>query len=197
MMRLVASIILEVLANAVGLLAASWILAPAFSIDAIGFITVVAIFSAVRFILAPLITQLSMRHARMLVGGVSLVTILVSFFVTSLLTNHLVITGLSTWVLATLIVWVFGVIAMLLLPMVVFKKTLAETRAGRPPSSLGYVLLAHPTRRQEWLRDRLGAREPAAHDGDPGVRCIAPEIVQERVQSQSLCPTRYQVPVLV
>ena len=67
------------------------ILAPAFSIDAIGFITVVAIFSAVRFILAPLITQLSMRHARMLVGGVSLVTILVSFFVTSLLTNHLAI----------------------------------------------------------------------------------------------------------
>jgi putative membrane protein len=137
MMRLIASIVLEVLANAVGLLAASWILAPAFSIDAIGFITVVAIFSAVRFILAPLITQLSMRHARMLVGGVSLVTILVSFFVTSLLTNHLAISGLSTWVLATLIVWVFGVIAMLLLPMVIFKKTLAAARAGRPPSSLG------------------------------------------------------------
>jgi putative membrane protein len=134
MMRLVASIVLEVLANAVGLLAASWMLSPAFSIDAIGFITVVVIFSVVRFILAPLITQLSMRHARMLVGGVSLVTILASFFVTSLLTNHLAITGLSTWVLATLIVWVFGVIAMLLLPMVIFKKTLAGAGGNRPPS---------------------------------------------------------------
>ena len=138
MLRFIASIVLELMANAVGLLAASWILRPAFSIDAIGFIMVVAIFTAVRFILAPLVVQLSMRYARMLVGGVSLVTILVSLYVTSVLTNHLVITGLSTWVLATLIVWVFGVIAMLLLPMVIFKETLAAARANRsPPTPLG------------------------------------------------------------
>jgi hypothetical protein len=138
MMRLIASIVLELLANAVGLLAASWILRPAFSIDTIGFITVVAIFTAVRFILAPLMLHLSMRYARMLVGGVSLVTILVSFFVTTFLTSHLVITGFSTWVLATLIVWIFGIIAMLLLPMVTFKKTLAAARGGRPqPPSFG------------------------------------------------------------
>ena len=80
MLRLIASIVLELMANAVGLLAASWILRPAFSIDAIGFIMVVAIFTAVRFILAPLVVQLSMRYARMLVGGVSLVTILVSLY---------------------------------------------------------------------------------------------------------------------
>jgi hypothetical protein len=62
----------------------------------------------------------------------------VSLYVTSVLTNHLVITGLSTWVLATLIVWVFGVIAMLLLPMVIFKETLAAARANRsPPTPLG------------------------------------------------------------
>ena len=133
MLRLIASIVLEVLANAVGLLAASWILRPAFSIDAIGFITVVAIFTAARFILEPLMTQLSLRYVRMLTGGISLVTILVSFFVTSVLTTHLVITGPSTWVLAALIVWVFGVIAMLLLPMVIFKKTPRAARSGRPP----------------------------------------------------------------
>ena len=46
MIRLIASLVLEVLANAVGLLAASWILRPDFSIDPIGFITVVAIFTA-------------------------------------------------------------------------------------------------------------------------------------------------------
>jgi hypothetical protein len=130
-MRLIASIVLELLANAVGLLAASWLLRPAFSIDTIGFITVVAIFTAVRFILAPLMMQLSMRYARTLVGGVSLVTILVAFLVTTFLTSHLTISGLSTWVLAALIVWLFGVIAMLLLPMFVFKKTLATARDGR------------------------------------------------------------------
>jgi hypothetical protein len=74
----------------------------------------------------------------MQVGGVSLVSILVSFFVTTIITSQIVITGFSTWVLATLIVWIFGIIAMLLLPMVIFKKTLAAARGGRPqPPSFG------------------------------------------------------------
>jgi putative membrane protein len=137
MLRLIASIVLELLANAVGLLAASWILSPAFSIDAIGFIIVVAIFSATRFILGPLMLQLSMHYARVLVGGVSLVTILVSLIATSVLSNHLVITGFSTWVLATIIIWVFGVIATLLLPAVIFKKTLAAAGSRSPPTPLG------------------------------------------------------------
>ena len=74
-------------------------------------------------------------------------TILVSFFVTSLLTNHLVISGLSTWVLATLIVWVFGVIAMLLLPMVIFKKRCSALR----------VLFLQDDIAEETLRMLLGA----------------------------------------
>jgi hypothetical protein len=133
MMRLIASIVLEVLANAVGLLAAAWILRPDFSITITGFVLVVAIFTAVRFVVAPLMLQLSMRYARALVGGISLVTILVSFFVTSFLTSHLVINGVTTWVLATLIVWVFGLVASILLPLVIFKKTLAAVSSNRPP----------------------------------------------------------------
>ena len=137
MLRLIASTVLELLANAIGLLVAYWILRPDFMIDAVGFIIVVAIFTATRFILAPLVFKLSMRYARMLTGGVSLVTIFISLLVTTLLTSHLVITGVSTWVLATLIVWVFGVAAMLLLPMVIFKKTLAAARSDRPMTPLG------------------------------------------------------------
>ena len=37
--------------------------------------------------------------------------------------------GASTWVLATLVVWLFSVIAVLVLPLVVFKKVLAQ-RSG-------------------------------------------------------------------
>jgi hypothetical protein len=133
MMRLIASIVLEVLANAIGLLAAAWILGPNFSITITGFVLVVAIFTAVRFVLAPLMLQLSMRYVRALVGGISLVTILLSFVITSLLTNHLVIRGVSTWVLATLIVWAFGLAASLLLPFFIFKKTFAAASSTRPP----------------------------------------------------------------
>ena len=134
MMRLIASTVLELLANAIGLLIAYLILRPDMQITVAGFVIVVVIFSVARFILAPLMMKLSMRYARMLVGGISLVVIFVSLLVTTLLSRgDLVITGVSTWILATLIVWVFGVIAMLLLPMVIFKKTLAAARNDQRP----------------------------------------------------------------
>ena len=137
MLRLIASTVLELLANAIGLLVAYLILQPAFTIDVVSFVIVVAIFTAVRFILAPLIFKLSMRYARVLTGGISLVTIFVSLLVTTFLSSGLVITGVSTWILATLIIWVFGVVAMLLLPLVIFKKTLAAARANQPRTPLG------------------------------------------------------------
>ncbi len=133
MMRLIASTVLELLANAIGLLVAYLILRPHFEITVMGFVIVVVIFSAARFILAPLMMKLSMRYARALVGGISLVTIFVSLLVTSLISGSLVITGVSTWILATLIIWVFGVIAMILLPLVIFKKTLAAARSDQRP----------------------------------------------------------------
>ena len=137
MLRLIASIVLELLANAIGLAAAYWILRPDFTIDWIGFLIVVAIFTVVRFVLAPLMMKLSMRYARALLGACALVTIIVALLVTSLLTNHLTITGAMTWVFATLIVWLFGMVAMLLLPLVIFKKTLAAAARNRPVTPLG------------------------------------------------------------
>lgn len=120
------------MANAIGLLAAKWLL-PGFAINLPSFLIVVAIFTAARFVLAPLIFKLSFRYTRVLTGGIALVTTFVGLFVTTLLTDGLVITGFSTWVLATLIVWLFGVVAVLVLPLVIFKKVLAA-RSGSNPS---------------------------------------------------------------
>lgn len=133
MLRLIASTILELAANAIGLLIAAWILSPNFSIDAVSFVIVVAIFTAVRFVLAPLVMKLSLQYARPLTGGISLVTILIGLFVTTLVSDGLVITGFITWVLATLIIWICGLIAYLVLPMFIFKQTLASARSNPPP----------------------------------------------------------------
>ena len=132
MLRLLAVTVVELIANAVGLLVAKWLL-PGFVISVSGFVMVVAIFTAVRFILAPLIFKLSFKYVRALTGGIALVTTFVGLLVTTWLTNGLVITGFSTWVIATLIVWLFGVIALLLLPLIIFKKALAR-RADQGPS---------------------------------------------------------------
>ena len=128
MVRLIAVTVVELVANAIGLLVAKWLL-PGFSINASGFLVVIAIFTAARFILAPLIFKLSFRYARVLTGGIALVTTFVGLLVTTWLTDGLTITGFSTWVIATLVVWLFGVIAVLIFPLVIFKKTLAR-RSG-------------------------------------------------------------------
>lgn len=131
MVRLVALTIVELVANAIGLVVAAWLL-PGFSLSVTSFLTVVAIFTAARFILAPLIFKLSLTHARALTGGIALVTTLVGLVVTTWLTDGLTIVGIPTWVIATLIVWIFGVVAVLVLPLVIFKKTLAARQSGTP-----------------------------------------------------------------
>jgi hypothetical protein len=130
MVRLFALTVVELVANAIGLLAAAWLL-PGFQVDTASFVLVVAIFTAVRFILAPLIFKLSFRHARAITGGIALVTTFVGLLVTTWLTDGLVISGAATWLGATLIVWLFGVVAVLVLPMLIFKKALAA-RAATP-----------------------------------------------------------------
>lgn len=132
MVRLIATTVIELAANAIGLLVAKWLLAPAFSITATGFLWVIVIFTLARLILAPLIFKLAFKHVRAITGGIALVTTFAGLLVTTWLTDGLVITGFSTWVLATLIVWLFGVIALLVLPMVIFKKALAARQGSGP-----------------------------------------------------------------
>jgi len=131
MVRLFAVTLIELAANAIGLLIAAWLL-PGFVIDVIGFIIVVALFTIAKFILGPLIFKLSFKYVRALNGGVALAITFVGLLVTTWLTSHLVITGFTTWVLSTLIVWLCGVLASIFLPLVIFKKALAERRSPRP-----------------------------------------------------------------
>lgn len=131
MVRLIAVTIIELVANAIGLLVAKWLL-PGFVITPAGFLWVIVVFTAARFILAPLIFKLSFKYVRAITGGIALVTTFVGLLVTTWLTDGLQITGFSSWVIATLVVWLFGVIAILVLPLVIFKKTLAA-RTGSGP----------------------------------------------------------------
>lgn len=125
MIRLLARIALEILANAVGLLVAAWLL-DGFSMDTTGFVVAVLIFSVVKFVLDPLILKMSIQYVPALRGGIALATTLVSLIITSWITDGLQIEGLDTWILATLIVWLFGLIASLLLPVFIFKKALSD-----------------------------------------------------------------------
>lgn len=104
----------------------------------LGFFVVVGIFTLVKFIMAPLLFKLSFKYVRALNGGVALVTTLVGLMITTWLTDGLVITGIDTWILSTLIVWLCGVVAAITLPFFMFKQVLSNAKTNRttlPPGT--------------------------------------------------------------
>lgn len=123
MIRILARLILNLLANAVGLAAAALLL-DNFSISASAFIMAVLIFSITTTVLGPLIIKIALTNASYLMGGIALITSFVGLVVTNLISDGVSISGLSSWIIAPLIIWVFALIANLVLPLLLFKKAL-------------------------------------------------------------------------
>lgn len=127
MVRFLASVALRLLANAVGVLLATWLL-DGFSITAEGFVWVVLFFTVIEVVLDPLVLKMAIQYVPALRGGVALMTTLVGLIVTTVVSNALTINGLTAWVVGTLIVWLGGVLAALLLPLFVFKSLREQRR---------------------------------------------------------------------
>jgi low temperature requirement protein LtrA len=127
MVRLLVSLVLALLANTLGIFVAS-ILLSGFKISGVAFVIAVAIFTLVEVIADPLITKIALTNVPALRGGVALVTTFVGLLITSIVSSGISISGLSTWVLAPLIVWLFALIATLVLPLFIFKKTLKKSK---------------------------------------------------------------------
>jgi putative membrane protein len=119
-MQLVIRAIVLLAANAVGLLAAAWLLDD-FRINASSFVIAVVIFTAATVVLGPLIMKIALTSAPYLMGGIALVTTLVGLVITDLLSDAFEIDGAATWILATLIIWVFSLVASLLLPWILVR----------------------------------------------------------------------------
>jgi hypothetical protein len=130
MIRLVASIVVGLVANAIALVAGSLLLED-FALGTSGFLIAVAIFTGVGVLAEPLVRQVAVKQVPALLGSTALISVLVGLVVTSLLSDSLSIRGAGTWVVAVVVVWGVALVARLLLPFVIFKKVLAEQRAGR------------------------------------------------------------------
>ena len=121
MTRIAKSAATYLIANAVGLLL-SIIILPGFTIGPLAFIVAVLIFSVVQGVSAPLIKKISQKKIPQLMGGISLVTIFIGLWITSLLVSGMEIGGIANWLAATLLVWIGSLIAEILLPIYVFKQ---------------------------------------------------------------------------
>jgi len=134
MLRFLAQTVLTLLGNALGLLVASWLL-PDFNLTVSGFVWSVVFFTLAQIILAPFIFKMAVDYLPAFRGGVALVTILVVLILTALFTGGLEITGVMTWVLAPLVIWLATILAGVVLPLFLFKKTLGKVKDARSNSN--------------------------------------------------------------
>lgn len=125
MIRFLISIVVHFAANAVGLLVAAALL-EGMSVSGTAFVIAVAIFTLVEAVVGPMIRQAAVKNAQALLGGTALVVTFVGLLVTSLISDGLRIEGVSTWLLATVIVWVAALLATLVLPLIFVKKAVEE-----------------------------------------------------------------------
>ena len=129
MIRLVVRTVIAVAANAVGLIVAALVL-DRMEIDVTSFVVAVVIFTVVFAVLQPFLAVQLRRRGPAALGGVSLIATLVALVITDLLSDGFTISGVTTWVLAALIVWLGALIAAFVLPYLGLKRYLEERRAG-------------------------------------------------------------------
>jgi uncharacterized membrane protein (DUF2068 family) len=120
-MRLVLSIALQLVANAIGIIVAAAILED-MSLDAGGFFIAVGVFTLISIVVSPMIRQAAIRRSSAMLGSSALIVSLLALIGTVLLTDGMMISGVGTWVLAAVIVWLAGLVATALLPFVIFKR---------------------------------------------------------------------------
>ncbi len=115
---------------ALGLLVAS-LLVHGMSISWSSFLIVVVIFAVLQSLLAPFLVKSTSRNAPALLGAVGLLSTFLALAVTAAVSDGLSISGLSSWLLASLIVWLVTMLATLLLPFLLVKAGVQQARARR------------------------------------------------------------------
>ncbi|WP_347354340.1 phage holin family protein [Intrasporangium sp.] len=125
MIRLLIRAAIFVVSAAVGLLVAAWVV-DGFHVTATGLVVSAVVFALAQSILSPFVLKMTKKYAPALVGGFGLVSTVVALAVASFFADGLRISGVSSWVIGALIVWLVSSLGGWLLPLVVLKKRLSN-----------------------------------------------------------------------
>ena len=136
MMRLMISMALSAIGNAIGLLVATMIFSD-FRVNLLGFIVSVLFFTLASAVLAPFIFKVAIKYLPALRGGIALITILIVLILTVMFTDGITIGSISTWVMAPLVIWLSTVVAGVVLPMFIFKETVRNIKANQTNNTNG------------------------------------------------------------
>lgn len=128
MIRLLIRLVLALAGNAIGLWLAAALLDD-MEIDGAAFVIAVLIFSVLFVVLEPLIQKQALKNMEALQGSSALITTFVALVITNLVSDGLSISGVGTWVLATVIVWLGTIIAGVLLARFVLKQAADDVKS--------------------------------------------------------------------
>ena len=115
--------------NAFGLIVASLVFDD-FEIDVTGFIVSLIIFTVVVALMTPFLESTFRRNrsTSSALGGVALISTFVALLVTDVFSDGVSISGIGTWIGATVVVWLGALLAVFILPFLGLKKYLDERR---------------------------------------------------------------------
>jgi Mycobacterial 4 TMS phage holin, superfamily IV len=130
MVRFLVSTLITILASAVGLIVADLVLDD-FNLQLDGFLIALGIFTVGMMLFHPFLQKMALKNVRALAGGTALIATLLSLIVADLVSDGLSIAGGVTWIVASLIVWVASLIAVMILPLLLVKAGIQSARDNR------------------------------------------------------------------
>ena len=130
MVRWLISVAIHLGANAIALWLADMLLDD-LSIEWSAFLLAVVIFTLVEVLAEPLLTKMALQSMPAFRGSVALIATFIGLLVTVLVTDGMNIDGVGTWILATIIVWLGGLLAGIILPMIFVKKAVDDEPGRR------------------------------------------------------------------
>ncbi len=130
MIRFLVSALMFFASAAIGL-AIAVALVDGMSATVSGFLIAAGIFAVLQAVLGPFLATTARRSAPAILGGIGLITTVVSLAVTTAVSDALTIEGLTAWVVGSIIVWLATMIATLLLPLILVKAGVEAARDRR------------------------------------------------------------------
>jgi len=130
MIRLLVRTAIFFASSAVGLIVADLLL-DNMSVSASGFLITLVVFAVLQSVIAPFFARVTAKNASALLGGVGLISTFVALVIAHAVGDSLQISGVSTWIAATVIVWLVTALSTLLIPVILVKLGVQAARSRR------------------------------------------------------------------
>jgi multisubunit Na+/H+ antiporter MnhG subunit len=105
MVRMLTQFVVNLVCSVLAFLVAKWLI-PGFHLEWSGFFIAVGVFTVAQTVLGPFVFNQARQHASAILGGIGIVSTLLSLIIASLFPGGLTIDGVSTWFVAAFVVWV-------------------------------------------------------------------------------------------